>query len=389
MPMVGLNPFAPAYISDPYPLYQELRALGPVSTDFGWILSCHADVMAALTNESIGHLETVRGDLPYRVLQRMFIRLNRIDHARIRSAIAPLFTPRGARAMEQRVRERAAQILSRGWQSGGLDVVSDLAHPLATATVAELLGIDDREEIASLQPLTRRLAKVVDPAMTSGELGQVERAGVDLIGHITRLIERRAAGADAPGGEVVANLLAAERESGLTREDSIATCVLLLLAGVETTTALIGGAVLALLRQPDAMAWLRANPHAVLRSVDEFARYDSPTQRSTRIALADVDVNGTRIRAGETMLVLFGSANRDPDAFPDPDSLDFDRKLGHHLGFGRGMHFCLGAHIARSNGAIVLTELLKQTFYPGIAFDELRWRDMYTIRSLASLPVIC
>jgi cytochrome P450 len=312
-----------------------------------------------------------------------------VDHARIRSAIAPLFTPRGARAQEQRVRDRAARILARCWPNGGLDVVNDLAHPLATATVAELLGIESAEEAESVKRLTRGLARVVDPAMTPDELGQVESAGVDLVGHIGRLIERQADGPEVPGGAVVASLLGAERESGLAREDSIATCVLLLLAGIETTTALIGGAVLALLRSPEAMGWLRANPHAVIRSIDEFARYDSPTQRSTRIALADVDVNGTRIRAGETMLLLFGSANRDPEAFPDPDSLDFHRRLSHHLGFGRGMHYCLGAHIARSTGTIVLTELLKQSFTLGIPFSELRWRDMFTIRSVASLPVIC
>lgn len=382
--MLGVNPFAPAFITDPYPLYAELRAIGPVSTSAGWILSRHADVMAALTSDSVGHLVTRPSAPPFDVVQRIFLKLNRPDHSRLRAIIAPLFTPRVAQRHREEARVRVARILETGARDGGLDVVGDLAQPVATHMLADLLGMGPGE-LSGLLKLSGLLARIVDPATSPVEFVAMETAALDLIAYLDEVFRSRRS---TDHDDVLSRLAAAKLNGSVSREEAIATCVLLLIAGGETTKALMGTMVLALLTDDEVLESLRRHPEVVSRAIDEFARHNSPTQRSTRISLTDVDINGVHIGAGEPIMLLFGSANRDPDAFDEPDRIDFARKLGHHLGFGRGMHYCLGAHIARGNGGAILSELIRYRPRPAGSLERPDWLDMFTLRGLLSLPIL-
>jgi cytochrome P450 len=380
----AFNPLSPDFITNPYPLYKELRALGPLATDVGWVLSRHADVMAALVSESVGHLRTPPGDSPYDVLQRMFLRVNRPDHTKIRSAIAPLFTPPRGKAQAERSGERAGRILADASERGELDVVNDLAAAVGGRTVGDLLGVDPNA-VPSMLELSRILFKIADPFPSLAALQDIEAAGRQMAALMTGVVADHER---TPREDMVSALLESERQGEIGREDVIGACILMVLAGVETTSALIGTAVLALFENPDQLELLRQRPQLAPRAIDEFARYHSPTQRSTRLALADLDIGGTPVRAGETMLLLFGSANRDPLAFDEPERLDLTRQAPHHLGFGRGMHYCLGIHIARWSGGAMLNELLRHSIRPAVPLAEVQWRDSHTIRGLETFPVI-
>jgi cytochrome P450 len=266
---------------------------------------------------------------------------------------------------------------------GRLDVVADLASAIGGGTVADLLGLD-LDAVPYMLQLSHILFKIADHAPALASLKAIEAAGRRMIALMT---DRVAEAQRAPRDDVPSALIEAERRGELDREDVIGACILMVLAGVETTSALIGTAVLALFEYPDQLAMLRARPEIATGAIDEFARFHSPTQRSTRLALTDVKFSGARVRAGEALLLLFGSANRDPLAFPDPDRLDLLRAASHHLGFGRGIHYCLGVHVARVTGAAMLNELVSHAIWPAAPLSELGWRDSHTIRGLEAFPV--
>jgi hypothetical protein len=266
-----------------------------------------------------------------------------------------------------------------------MDVIRDLAYPLPTIVIAEMLGVPAGDR-ARFKQWSDDFAVFLGSFNPTPEQQQQALASVlELKEYFRALVpelRRR------PRGDLLSDLATAEEQGDmLSEEELLANCTLLLFAGHETTTNLIGNGLLALLRHPDQLHRLRAEPRLVGSAVEELLRYESPVQGTRRLAKEAVTVDGRRIERGQFVLLLLGAANRDPEQFPDPDRLDVTRSEVRHLAFGHGPHFCLGAPLARLEGQIALGTLLQRT--PGLRLETetVAWREQFALRGLKSLPV--
>ena len=307
------------------------------------------------------------------------------DHRRLRRLVTKAFTPRMVAALKPRIEEIADELVDAVEPRGEMEVVDEFAFPLPITVIVELLGIPhgDRDRFREWS------AAIVTPAFDPDELARFGRLIEEFLSYLRGLFAERRA---HPGDDLTSALLQTE-ESGdmLSEEELFSMVVLLIVAGHETTVSLIGNAVLALLRNPDQMARLVQAPELVPEAIEELIRYDGPVERTlNRWAAEDVELGRHTIRRGESVIVIVGSANRDPERFASPDSLDVTKKPDEkHLGFGRGSHYCLGAPLARLEAEVALTTLLRRL--PGlelaIAEEDLYWRPVPLFRSLVSLPV--
>ncbi|WP_233510059.1 cytochrome P450 [Actinomadura craniellae] len=255
--------------------------------------------------------------------------------------------------------------------------------------ISELLGVPP-EDYARFGAWSAALARSLDPEflLPDREIAARDAARVEFAGYFRELIERRRA---EPADDLLSALVAVSADGdALSEEELVATCILLLIAGHETTVNLIAGGTLALLRHPAELKWFRSHPEHAAAAVEELLRYDPPVQLTMRSALEDVPLAGTLVQRGQPVLMLIGAANRDPAFFADPDRLDLTRYTGDrpapgHLAFGHGIHFCLGAPLARLEGRIALSRLMEREVTP--AWSELAYRDNLILRGLAALPV--
>jgi unspecific monooxygenase len=382
--ILGFDPFAPEFHADPYAHYRELRADGPLQRTPGGIwLSTSFEVCTQIFRDSgFGHGEAALGTVqrpPRRV--RSFLTLDPPVHTRLRRLVSRAFTAR----LIERLRPRVAAIVDDllAGIDGEVDLIATLAHPLPVIVISEMLGVppEDQERFTAWSDL---LARGLDPdfLVPPEDLARRDRARAEFGDYFRELAARRRS---APGDDLLSGLAAIEE---LSEDDLIATCILLLVAGHETTVNLIANGTLALLRAPDQLAWFRANPDAAVAVVEELLRYDPPVQLSARVALEDAEIAGRSIRSGEVLMLLLGAANRDPEVFTDPERLDVTRWMTEsprHLAFGQGIHFCLGAPLARIEGQVALTALMRRevSLLPG----PLRYKDNLILRGLASLPV--
>jgi pimeloyl-[acyl-carrier protein] synthase len=402
----------PARRRHPHPAYRRLRQLEPVyRSPFGvWLVSSHDAVTAVIRNPAFGSderradLDALRETPLNRLLSRLEKRGTRNegpftdmfsqvmlfrdppDHTRLRGLVSKAFTPKRAEALAGRVTELVEEHLSAVDSRGHMDLMADFAYPLPARVICELFGVPpaDQQLIVDQAPA---LAAGLDPSpMRNPEvLDAVDRAVALLNEYLTELIERRRTD---PGDDLLSALIAAE-EAGdrLSHDELVSTAMLVLIAGHETTANLIGNGVLALLRDGTAADRLRVDPSVERSAIEELLRFDGPIQMMERIALEDVDVAGTRIPAGSIVILLAAAANRDPAVFTDPDRLDLQRAPNPHVGFGGGIHFCIGAALARVEARIAIPALLRR--YPGLrlATERPDWRPSFTIRGLRSLPL--
>ncbi len=389
----GLDPFLPEYRTDPYPLYRKLRELDPVhrSPSGVWVLTRHADATAVLRDPRFSpnpsHLNGERPQVgPRRVDTRVLLFLDPPDHTRLRSLVARAFTPNVVRRLRPRVEELVAELLDRAEEQGSLELIADLAYPLPVAVICELLGLPatDRDVFRSWSSDASRL---LDRDIHLDEAA-LERGGAAIAGfteYFGAVIQERRR---RPRQDLLSGLIAAE-EAGerLTWEELFATLILLFLAGHETTVNLIGNGALALLRHPDQLERLRADPALGPSAVEELLRYDSPVHVTARIATTGLEVGGTRIDAGEQVIAVVAAANRDPEAFGDPDRLDVGRTDNRHLSFSAGMHYCLGASLARLEGEVAFGALLRRFPRLALAGPEPSYRDHFVLRGLRSLDL--
>jgi cytochrome P450 len=383
--ILGFDPFAPAFHADPYAHYRELRAGGPLQrTPGGLWLSPSFEVCARIFRDPrFGHGEDRIGATqrqPRGV--RSFLILDPPEHTRLRRLVSRAFTAR----LIERLRPRVAAIVDGllAGVHGDVDLISALAHPLPVIVISEMLGVpaEDQDRFKGWSDL---LARGLDPdfVVPPDDLGRRDKARAEFGEYFRDLAARRRS---APGEDLLSGLVAIEE---LSEDDLVATCILLLVAGHETTVNLIANGTLALLRSPDQLAWFREHPSSAPSVVEELLRYDPPVQLSARVALEDAEVAGQRIRAGEIVMLLLGAANRDPEVFADPERLDVSRfvtETPRHLAFGQGIHFCLGAPLARMEGQIALTELVRREL--SLAPGPLRYKDNLILRGLESLPVL-
>ena len=392
---------SPDFRADPYPGWAALRAHEPVHrSDLGaWVLTRHPDVSALLrdprtsTDERNSELfvpgEARPGINPTDDTQPILF-LDPPDHTRLRGLVSQAFTVRMVEQLAPRVQELVNDLLvamtdAAGATDGTVDLVEQFAYPLPVTVICEMLGVPPSDH-STFSEWSGLLAHAIDPPVlrTPEQEAQIEATIEKFIAYFEELIERRRAD---PGDDLLTALLAAE-EGGerLTHEELLAQLLFLLIAGHETTVNLIGNGTLALLRNPDERARLRDQPALDKTAIEELLRYDSPVQFSMRICMDDMEFGGVELPKGSTVLCIIGAANRDPDVFADPDRLDLGRTENRHLAFGGGAHFCLGAPLARLEGRIAITSLVRS--FPGLALaGDPVVRDTFTLRGLSELPV--
>jgi len=390
---IEFNPLLPEVHDDPYPLYHRLRAHDPVHrSPLGfWVLTRYADVAALLRDprmssdpRNASRLRELQAALPdegWEAPSMLF--LDPPDHTRLRKLVNKAFTPNAVERLRPRVDRLVAGVLDRAGAAGGMDLVAELAYPLPITIICELFGVPDADR-AQFRVWSSELVHLLDPVLAEDVMERAVHARQHLRGYVAGLIAERRA---RPGADLLSGLIAAEDDGGrLSGDELVSMCLLLLIAGHETTVNLIANGSLALLRAPDQWARLVAEPALVDNAVEELLRYDSPVQLTSRTALADLDLEGRAVRRGEELILVLGAANRDPAQFPHPDRLDLERAGIRHLAFGGGAHFCLGAPLARLEARSALTALAARVPRLRLAGDPRR-RDTITLRGLRSLPV--
>jgi cytochrome P450 len=393
--MSGLvfNPIDPEFVADPYPMYHRLRTEDPVHrSPLGfWVLTRYEDVVAVLRDgrfakEAIAAYVAKRlGTTPTGLGMSMLDR-DPPDHTRLRSLVSKAFTPRVVEGLRPRIQEVVDGLVDRAEDKHAMDLIEEFAYPIPIVVICEMLGVPvadhDRFRGWSLD-----LARGLDASLF-GESDLAQRAGAAqraLADYFRGLIAERRV---TPRDDLLSLMIAAE-EAGdrLSETELLATCILLLVAGHETTVNLLGNGTLALLRHPDQLRLLRGNPGLIGNAVEELLRYDGPVQRTARIPSSDAVVDGHRIEAGEMVMPFIGAADRDPAQFPDPDRLDLTRADNRHIAFGWGIHFCLGAPLARVEGQIAINTLVRRLPKLALATDRPEYRQSLTLRGLKSLPV--
>jgi cytochrome P450 len=393
---VLFNPLLPEFHADPYPFYRRLREKEPVhrSALGFYVLTRLDDCVAVLRDQRFGREEfqqmlsaVYADDSQTPSLPRSMLFRDPPDHTRLRALVSQAFTPRVVEGMREHIQGIVDRLLDRVQDAGRMDIIDDLAYPLPVTVICEMLGVPVGDH-ASIRGWSADIARSLDAIGLPADPVIVERGRRSrraLADYFRRLVPERRA---RPRADLLSGLLAAEEQGDkLTHDEVIAMCLLLFIAGHETTVNLIGNGTLALLRHPEQWRALQANPALVENAVEELLRYDSPVQRTARIAHTDAEVAGQPIARGSMVVTVLGAANRDPAHFVDPDRLDITRRDPRHIAFGFGIHFCLGAPLARVEGQVALGTLARRM--PGLALaeDTQEWRESSVLRGLKRLPV--
>jgi cytochrome P450 len=393
------NPLAPEFIRDPYPHYERLRSTDPVHiTPHGmYLASRHAEVSLVLRDKRFGKDFVERSKRRYgpkimeepifRSMSHWMLQQDPPDHTRLRGLVVKAFTARHVEDMRPRIQEVVDQTLDRIADRGRMDLIEDYAFRLPVTIICDMLGIPEEHREAFYSG-SRDGGRILDPVpLTPTEIAQGNAGNLMAQMYFQQLFELRRRN---PGDDLTTQLVQAEENgSKLSNEELTANIILLFGAGHETTVNLIGNGLLALHRNPDQLALLKARPELIANAIEEFLRYDSSVQLTGRVALEDIeDLGGKRIPRGETVLCLLGSANRDPAVYPDqPDRLDVTRQNVRPLSFGGGIHFCLGAQLARIEAEVAITTLLRRL--PDLKLDDAEnaeWRPTFVLRGLKRLP---
>ncbi|MCA3246856.1 MAG: cytochrome P450 [Azospirillum sp.] len=399
-----LDPGDPGFIADPFPALARLREGAGVRRSAGlggWVASRHADCKALLKDprfsadrmtpffEHMGPDKRAGLATLESTVRRWAVFVDPPDHTRLRGLMNRAFNPRAIEALAQRVARRVDDLIAGFRDRRRVDFIREFAYPLPATVIADLLGVP----IADVELLKRWSdelgAFVLTARATPDKYARAEAAAKEMRDYFGALIEARRG---APGEDAASWLIAAsDREGRLSSEELVATCVLLLFAGHETTTHLLGNGLYALMRHPAEMARLRARkdePAFVATAVEEMLRWDGPSLAQVRIAAEDVDWNGARIAKGERVFLMLAAAGRDPAVFADPDRFDPGRDPNPHLAFGYGLHFCVGAPLARLEARVAFPKLLA-------AFADIApvpgavpaWSDNLVVRGLHELEV--
>jgi cytochrome P450 len=393
------NPLAPEFIRDPYPHYQRLRTTDPMHvTPLGaFVASRHAEVSLVLRDKRFGKdfaERTIRRYGPksmeepvFRSMSHWMLQKDPPDHARLRGLVVKAFTARRVEDMRPRIQQVVDETLDRIIPQGRMDLIEDFAFRLPVTIICDMLGIPE-EQRELFYTGSRDGGRLLDPVPLSPEEIAKGNAGNLMAGmYFQQLFDLRR---KQPGDDLITQLVQAEEDGNkLSNEELTANIILLFGAGHETTVNLIGNGLLALHRNPDQLALLKANPGLITNAIEEFLRYDSSVQLTGRVALEDIDdLGGKKIPKGEGVLCLLGSANHDPAVYPDrPDRLDIVRPNVKPLSFGGGIHFCLGAQLARIEAEIAIATLLRRL--PDLRLDNAetpQWRPTFVLRGLKELP---
>ena len=391
---------APGFVADPYPTYALLRRHAPVhwSERWGaWLISRYDDCAAVLRDpgrfSSAGRISAMLDRLPADVraefapLDANFAigmpNTDPPDHTRVRGLVNRAFTPRVVEAMRPRIETILDELLAPVEARGQVDLIADVAHPLPARVILELLGVPVADR-ARFQSWSNDVVAFFGTAGTDLATARRSLAAFhEARGWLLTAIEERRA---RPTDDLLSALVAAESDGGrLSEAEIVATSITLMTAGHETTTTLVGSAILALLRHPDQLALLQDRPDRIDGAIEEFLRFDAPFQQGRRRTATPLEVAGVTVPAGAIVSELIGSANRDERHYADPDRLDVTRAPGRHLAFGLGIHFCVGAALARLEARVAIPALLARLRGMRVEEDGVRWRWNTTFRGLERL----
>lgn len=394
--LIDLDLTAPEVVTDPYPYFAAARATAPVQWHEGlsmWLTFTHAAADAVLRARTLGRLWAPRRPsepMPFfeMIHVHSLLESEPPTHTRLRRLVAGAF----ARGHVERLRPRIAELADRladdvadaGADGSPVDLITHYAEPLPVQVIAELLGVPE-PDWPLLRPWSNAIVKMYEYAVTPEQRAEAETASREFVEYLRELVAIRRR---SPGPDLVSSLIAETDVEGgrLTEDELVTTCTLLLNAGHEATVNVVGNGMSALLRHPDQLAALRADPSLVPTAVEELIRYDSPLQLFERTAVSDTQIAGVVVAAGSKIAALLGAANRDPAVFAEPDRFDVTRVDNPHIGFGAGIHFCVGAPLARVELQSSLATLLRR--FPSLVLAaEPERRPEFVIRGVKNLPV--
>ncbi len=384
----------PALRANPYPAYRFLREAAPIwrAPTGHWIVSTHAGCSQLLRDPVMGRQDEgmrgpeLMGEFAVASLSRMMLFVDPPVHTRLRGLVSRAFTARRMEALRPRIEAIVDELIDRVAGQGGMCVIRDFAHRLPVTVICDMLGMPEADRGPFLEESTVR-GRILDPvALSREELDDANRGSRASSEYFRGLLAYRR---QNPGDDLATALVQArEADDSLSDDEIVSNISLLFGAGHETTTNLIGNGILALHRNPAQLARLREDPGLIPNAVEELLRYDSPVQLTGRIATQDHEIMGERIARGEHVIALLGAANHDPAAYAgDPDVLDVGRPGVRAISFGGGLHFCLGAQLARIEGEIAFRRLLERL--PSMRLvnpDDVTWKPTVTLRGLVELP---
>jgi cytochrome P450 len=399
---LGFDPGDIGFVADPYPVYERLRAHGPIIYDDAtdhWLVTRYDDVNSLLrdrrfgrtylhvaTHEEMGHPSPpVALDPFWHLINHGILDMEPPDHTRVRRLVSKAFTPRMVESMREPVQRMTDELVDAVAGAGEFDLLPTIAEPLPVAVIAELLGVPGADR-GLLRPWSADICRMYELHPSEEDVRVASRASIEFSDYLRALSRERR---QAPTGDLISELaLVVDDGERLTEDELIGTCVLLLNAGHEATVNVTGNGWWALFRHPATLERLRSDPQLVPSAVEELMRWDTPLQLFERWVLEDVELHGVLVPRGAELGLVFGSANRDPSVFESPDELRIDRDPNPHLTFGAGIHFCLGAPLARLELQTSFGTVLRRlpTLEPA---DEPRWKPGYIIRGLESLRVRC
>ncbi len=399
-----INLASPAFHANPFPTYRQLRNVAPVHRAklpdgrTAWLVSRYDDVNELLRDKrfvkSVANVPRQPGQAPIKEmwmpgflqpLSKNMLDLDHGDHTRLRNLVQHLFTPKLVEQMRQQVEQVANQLIDKALRKGQMDLLADFALPLPVTIIATLLGVpeQDRMRFARWSNAFVNASSNFDMVLGLPAMWQFTR-------YVRQIVAQRRA---QPADDLITALVQAEQTGDRLSEDEVvAMIVLLLIAGYETTVTLISSGMWALIQHPVQLAALRDQPVLIKSAIEELLRFASPVAMATeRYAQEEVTINGVIIPRGGLALAVLASANHDERRFEQPESLDLQRADNRHVAFGQGVHFCLGAPLARLEGQVAINLLLERlpNLRPAVNLDSLKWRKSLMIRSLQSLPVLC
>ncbi|HVN27967.1 MAG TPA: cytochrome P450 [Candidatus Binataceae bacterium] len=391
---LSFNPWDENFRRNPYAFYKPMRTAPPPVMRFFIpiaILSRYADVLATLRDHARFSSIPVRNRMTTEVAEVFgdapsVINSDQPIHSRLRKLVSRDFTPRAIRELEPRVRKLTNGLLDELARKGRFDLVADFAVPLPVRIIASILGIPgERYETFKKWSDTLMELTTLPPGSPMGD--HIRPNLTEMRAYFAEEIERRRR---HPGADLMSSLVSAHEDTEmLSASELMQFLVIMLIAGNETTTNLIGNGMRALLEHPDQMDLLRRDPTLMPRAIEEMVRYDSPAQAVYRTAKEEVEIGGTRVEKGSGIFLMLGSANRDAAKFENPDTFNITREENDHLGFGEGIHYCLGAPLARLEGGIAFDMMLDR--FPHLHFDgqpKLDYKTSFFVRSLKSLPMV-
>lgn len=392
------DPSSPEFIADPYPFYHRLRTTDPIHfTPLGaHVVSCHPDVTAILRDKRFGkdfigrmtrrHGPQILKEPVYRSMSHWMLLLDPPDQGRLRGLVVRAFTARRVEDMRPRIQQIVDEIIDRLKPEGGGDLIADFAFRLPVTVICDMLGIPeaDREVFFTSSRAGGRLLDLAP--LSRAEIDEQNSYNLAMAEYFGRLFELRRR---EPGEDLTTHLVQVEENGNvLTNEELTANVILLFGAGHETTVNLIGNGLLALYRNPGQLRLLKNDPSLTANAIEELLRYDSSVQVTGRTTLEYVDeIGGISLEKGQSVICLLGSANRDPAAYSDPDRLDITRRDVRPLSFGAGIHYCVGAQLARIEAEIAIRTLLRRL--PNLRLDNIDhpdWRQTFVLRGLNKLP---